>query len=80
MAWLILILEILPSLIQSVSAIWRLIQERKGPERAAAKRELFGLAKKHVRKKRGEDAHSLSFGASTCKAEFQALHDKLKAG
>lgn len=80
MAWLILLLQLLPSLIQIVGEIMKLIQARKGQEKTLARRELFSLAKKHIRKKRGEDAHSLTYGAATAKAEFQALHDKLKAG
>ncbi len=78
MAWLLLLIQLLPSIINLITLILELIKKKKGPERVAARRELFALAKKHVKKKRGENKHTLTYGQTVCEEEFCALAEKLK--
>lgn len=76
MTWVLLLLELVPALIKIVSAIVQLIQKLKTrPERTAARRELRGLARAHVRRLRTPDT---AFAEDGAVKDLVALKERLE--
>lgn len=80
MSWVLLLIELIPTLVKVVTAIMELIKQLPTrAERKVARGELRGLAKLHVGAMRKKEAGIVEMAAGDATRDFAALLERLKA-
>jgi hypothetical protein len=80
MAWILLLIQVLPSVLKLIQLIRELIADQPTKaEKAVAWNRLKAICKGNLRKKRGQKAYAVRTSEETVVAELEALAEDLKA-
>lgn len=77
MSWILLIIQLIPTLIDIIQKIRELIRQLPRSQRMTARSDLIALAKANVHRTHGE--HVLAQQADSIAGDFQLFYDQLAA-